>query len=108
MGVLEILGIVASLATITSGLGWVLDRNAKRYQEVHTQTTAALTQVMGKIETIDSTLTNVRLELPQRYVAKEELLMHIEGERHWHESVDRRLEDIRGEISSLREWRHHS
>lgn len=108
MGLLEILGVIASLATVTSGLGWVLDRNAKRFQEVQTQSTTALTKVIGKMENIENTLMGVRLDLPRNYVTKEELIIHIEGERHWHESVDRRLEDIRGEISSLREWRHHS
>jgi len=108
MGPMEILGIIASIATVTSGLGWILDRNSKRYQEVQTQSTTALTKVIGQMESIENTLMGVRLDLPRNYVTKEELLIHIEGERHWHESVDRRLEDIRGEISSLREWRHHS
>lgn len=106
MGGPEILGVLASIASVVTGFGWVLDRNAKRYQEIHLENAAAMEKVSTKMEKIENVLTDVRLDLPQRYVSKEELIMHIEGEAKWHDSVDRRLEDIRGEISSLRQWSH--
>jgi predicted nuclease with TOPRIM domain len=65
-----------------------------------------LTNFGAKVERLDQTLTEVRLTLPEKYVTKEELLMHIRGEETWHNSIDRRLDDIRDELSSLREWRH--
>lgn len=102
----ELLGILASIASVVTGFGWVLDRNAKRYQEIHLENTTAMEKVGAKMEKMESVLTDVRLEMPQRYVSKEELLLHIEGEAKWHSSVDRRLEDIRGEISALRQWSH--
>ena len=103
---LDILGVVASIATIISGLGWVLDRNSKKFASMQQASSDMLTSFGTKIEKLDQTLTDVRLTLPEKYVTKEELMMHIRGEETWHNSIDRRLDDIRDELSSLREWRH--
>jgi hypothetical protein len=105
MGI-ELLGILASVATIVSGLGWVLDRNSKKFASMQQASSDVLTNFGVKIEKLDQTLTDVRLTLPEKYVTKEELMMHIRGEENWHNSIDRRLDDIRDELSSLREWRH--
>jgi hypothetical protein len=102
----EVLGIVASVATIISGLGWVLDRNSKKFAEMQRASCQTLETFGAKVEKLDQTLTDVRLTLPEKYVTKEELLMHIRGEETWHNTIDRRLDDIRDELSSLREWRH--
>jgi hypothetical protein len=103
---LDILGVVASIATIISGLGWVLDRNSKKFASMQQASSDMLTNFGAKVERLDQTLTEVRLTLPEKYVTKEELLMHIRGEETWHNSIDKRLDDIRDELSSLREWRH--
>jgi hypothetical protein len=103
---LDILGVLASIATIISGLGWVLDRNSKKFASMQQASSDMLTNFGAKVERLDQTLTEVRLTLPEKYVTKEELLMHIRGEETWHNSIDRRLDDIRDELSSLREWRH--
>jgi hypothetical protein len=105
MGV-EVLGIVASVATIISGLGWILDRNSRKFEAMQKRGTDVITHLSSKVEQLDKTLVDVRLTLPEKYVTKEELMMHIRGEEKWHESVDRRLGDIQDELSSLREWRH--
>jgi len=102
----EVLGIIASIATIVSGLGWVLDRNSKKFAEMQRASCLTLETFGAKVEKLDQTLTDVRLTLPEKYVTKEELMMHIRGEETWHNSIDRRLDDIRDELSSLREWRH--
>lgn len=103
---MEFLGVVASFATIISGLGWVLDRNSKKFVLMQQTNRVALESFGTKVERLDQTLTDVRLALPEKYVTKEELLTHIRGEETWHASIDRRLDDIRDELSSLREWRH--
>lgn len=102
----EVLGIVASVATIVSGLGWILDRNAKRFETIQKSGNEVIQNLTTKVEKLDRTLVDVRLTLPEKYVSKEELMMHIRGEETWHASIDRRLDDIREELSSLREWRH--
>jgi hypothetical protein len=103
---MELLGIIASIATIISGLGWVLDRNSRKFDAMQKRGTDVITKLSEKVENLDKTLVDVRLALPEKYVSKEELMVHIQGEERWHQSIDRRLEDIRGELSSLREWRH--
>jgi len=103
---MEVLGIVASVATIISGLGWILDRNSKKFASMQQASSEVLLSFGTKVEKLEQTLTDVRLTLPEKYVTKEELMMHIRGEETWHNSIDRRLDDIRDELSSLREWRH--
>jgi SMC interacting uncharacterized protein involved in chromosome segregation len=103
---MEVLGIVASVATIISGLGWILDRNSKKFASMQQASSEVLLNFGTKVEKLEQTLTDVRLTLPEKYVTKEELMMHIRGEETWHNSIDRRLDDIRDELSSLREWRH--
>ncbi len=102
----ELLGVVASVATIISGLGWILDRNSKKFEAMQKASRQTLEVFGAKVEKLDQTLTDVRLSLPEKYVTKEELMVHIRGEETWHNSIDRRLDDIREELSSLREWRH--
>jgi hypothetical protein len=103
---LDILGVVASFATIISGLGWILDRNSKKFASMQQASSDMLTNFGAKVERLDQTLTEVRVTLPEKFVTKEELMLHIRGEETWHASIDRRLDDIRDELSSLREWRH--
>lgn len=102
----EILGILASIATVVSGLGWVLDKNSKKFQEIQNKSNEAVAAMMGKVEKLDETIIGVRLEIPEKYVTKDELMTHIRGEEKWHESVDRRLMEIREELLSLRERMH--
>ncbi len=103
---IDLLGIVASVATIVSGLGWVLDRNSKKFEKIQNSSNVVMRGLTEKVENLDKTLMDVRLTLPEKYVTKEELMVHIRGEETWHNSIDRRLDDIRDELSSLREWRH--
>jgi hypothetical protein len=103
---IDLLGVVASVATIISGLGWVLDRNSKKFEKIQNSSNVVMRGLTEKVESLDKTLMDVRLTLPEKYVTKEELMVHIRGEETWHNSIDRRLDDIRDELSSLREWRH--
>ena len=103
---LDLLGVVASVATIISGLGWILDRNSKKFAAMQQTSSDMMTNFGAKVEKLDQTLTEVRITLPEKFVTKEELMMHIRGEETWHNSIDRRLDDIREELSSLREWKH--
>ncbi len=103
---LELVGVLASVVTIVSGLGWVLDRNSKKFEIMQRSNGETLLAFGAKVEKLDETLTEVRLTLPEKFVTKEELMMHIRGEETWHGSIDRRLDDIREELSALRNWSH--
>ena len=95
---LDLLGVVASVATIISGLGWILDRNSKKFAAMQQTSSDMMTNFGAKVEKLDQTLTEVRITLPEKFVTKEELMMHIRGEETWHNSIDRRLDDIREEL----------
>ena len=103
---LELVGVFASVVTIVSGLGWVLDKNSKKFESLLRANGETLVNFGAKVEKLDETLTEVRLTLPDKFVTKEELMMHIRGEETWHNSIDRRLNDIREELSALRDWSH--
>ena len=65
----------------------------------------AMTETLNKVE---STLTELRVEIPKSYVTKEELLTHMHAEEQWHSHITQQLRDIREEISSVRDWSHRS
>jgi len=64
-----------------------------------------MTQTLTKVE---NALIELRVEIPKSYVTKEELLTHMQTEERWHENINDQLIQIREEISSLRDWSHHS
>ena len=53
---------------------------------------------------VNSSLTELRIEVPKNYVTKQELLTHMEAEEHWHENINTHLNQIREEIRSVRDW----
>lgn len=99
---MELLGIIASFATIVSGFGWLFERSSKRYEEAVKQTNHTITKVETKLENVDKCLQDLRVFLPTNFVTKQELAHHIEGEQHWHEKTSEQLHLIQEELFSLR------
>lgn len=65
MGTEVILGVIASAVTISTGIGWVLDRNGRR---IDSRFDTIITH-MAKIEEV---LDKVRTELPVKYTLKDD------------------------------------
>jgi hypothetical protein len=105
MGI-EILGVVASFATIFSGLGWVLDKNHKKIEEMLRYNGQNLTGLVLKIEKIESSFNDLRAEIPSKFVTKSELLTHMRNEERWQQETHDQLMQIREELSALRQWSH--
>jgi iron-sulfur cluster repair protein YtfE (RIC family) len=103
---LEILGVVASLATIFSGLGWVLDKNHKKIEEMLRNNGQNLTGLVQKVEKIETSFNDLRAEIPSKFVTKTELLTHMRNEERWQSETHDQLIQIREEISALRQWNH--
>lgn len=101
MGV-ELLGVLASTITVISTLGWALERNAKNTrlaQESHNET---VEKIYMKINALQDTLTTVRLEMPEKYITKEELYIKMQNDERRMTVVENRLakiEDAQNELS---------
>lgn len=101
MGV-ELLGIVASFATIVSGFGWLMERSAKRSERMFMETHAAITKVETNMDNMEKAFQDLRVLLPTNFVTKQELLQHIQGEEVWHSTTSERLRQIQEELFALR------
>ncbi len=103
---LEILGIVASFATIVSGFGWLLDRNHKKIEDMLRYNGRNLTGLVSKVERIETSFNDLRAEIPAKFVTKTELLTHMRNEERWQQDTHDQLMQIREELSALRQWTH--
>jgi len=102
----EFLGVVASLATIFSGLGWLMDRNHKKLEEILQNNGRNLNGLVVKVEKIETSFNDLRAEIPIKFVTKQELLAHMRNEEKWQRETHDQLMQIREEISALRQWTH--
>ena len=102
----EILGIVASVATIVSGFGWILDKNHKKLEDILRYNGQNLTGLIHKVEKIENSFNNLRAEIPEKFVTKSELLTHMRNEEKWQGETHDQLIQIREELSALRQWNH--
>ena len=99
---MELLGIVASFATIVSGFGWLMERSAKRSERMFMETHAAITKVENNFDSMERAFQDLRVLLPTNFVTKQELLQHIQGEEIWHTTTSERLRQIQEELFALR------
>ena len=103
---LELLGIVASFATIVSGFGWLLDKNHKKIEDLLKYNGQNLSGLVQKVEKIETTFNDLRAEIPAKFVTKNELLTHMRNEERWQQDTHDQLMQIREELSALRQWTH--
>jgi len=102
----EVLGIVASLATIISGFGWVLDKNHKKLEGILRYNGQNLTGLIYKVEKIETAFNDLRADIPAKFVTKQEMLVHMRNEEKWQSETHDQLIQIREELSALRQWNH--
>ncbi len=103
---LELLGIVASFATIVSGFGWLLDKNHKKIEDLLKYNGQNLSGLVQKVEKIEASFNDLRAEIPAKFVTKNELLTHMRNEEKWQSETHDQLIQIREELSALRQWNH--
>jgi hypothetical protein len=82
-------------SAIVGGIGWIGKRNSE-----------TMTKLTSSLSNIEKVVTEIRIELPTKYVTKEEMLRHIESGQKWQNHVDSQLIQIREELSSVRDWSH--
>jgi hypothetical protein len=104
---MELLGVVASFATIVSGFGWLMERSQKRSEKLFLETHAAVSKVERSVDRMEQQVTDLRVLLPTNFVTKQELLHHITNEDHWHQLTTERLREIQEELTALRYHPHN-
>jgi hypothetical protein len=91
----SLIGVVGSL--IIGGISWLGKTNKE-----------SMTKITASVANIESQVTAIRIDLPTKYVGKEEMLRHIQSEENWQHHINSQLREIREEISSVRDWTHRS
>ena len=94
----NVLGAIIGVAA--SGIMGLFGYHTKKH-------TSQMEGITNSISNIERVVTEIRIELPTKYVTKEEMLHHITAEQNWQLHVDNQLMQIREEISTVREWSHH-
>jgi hypothetical protein len=64
----------------------------------------SLEDVSSSLKNVEHSLVELRVDVPKSYVTKDELLTHMKAEEMWHGHITSQLQDIRSEISGIREW----
>ena len=93
----NVLGAIIGVAA--SGIMGLFGYHTKKH-------TSQMEGITNSISNIERVVTEIRIELPTKYVTKEEMVRHITGEINWQNRVDNQLLQIHEEMSSLREWHH--
>jgi hypothetical protein len=91
--------IGAVIGVVASGVMALIGYNNRRQGE-HVE------KITSSIANIEKVVTEIRIELPTKYVTKDEMLRHIDSGQKWQNHVDDQLIQIREEISTLRDWSH--
>jgi len=100
MGPELIVAIVGPIAgAIIGTIGFMSKRNIAA-------TDAQLTIIAEHVETISKSVTNLQIQLPTKYVTKEELAQHIRSEEYFHNKMLDQMRELRDEVIVLRSQQH--
>jgi chromosome segregation ATPase len=96
-----IAGILGPIVGAVFGIiGFTSKRNASL-------TDAQLESIAENVEVIGHQVTNLQIQLPTKYVSKEEMMTHITSEEMFHRDISNQLRELRDEVISLRANRGH-
>jgi len=65
-----------------------------------------LDQIKESIELVSHQVTSIQIQLPSKYVSKEELILHADKEEMQHNQVLREIRELREEIIVIRVNNH--
>ncbi len=70
-------------------------------------TDSKLETISENVEIISHQVTNLQIQLPTKYVSKEEMMTHITSEETFHRDISNQLRELRDEVISLRANQGH-
>ena len=70
------------------------------------KTDSQLEKMATSMEHISETVTNIQLELPAKFVSREDFFRHIKDEERWQDELRAQIYNVQDQLSSIRSQRH--
>ena len=64
--------------------------------------------ISAQVSEVSDKVTELHITLPSKYVTKEELLRHIQGEEYFHNKFLSEMRDLRDEVITIRAYYSNS
>ena len=66
------------------------------------KTDSQLEKMAVAMEHISETVTNIQLDLPQKFVSREDFFRHIKDEERWQDELRAQIYNVQDQLSSIR------
>ena len=66
------------------------------------KTDAQLERLTASMEEISKTVTEIQIELPTRFVSREDFFRHIKEEERWQDELRRDFYEVKDQLSAIR------
>ena len=70
------------------------------------KTDAQLEKMAASMEHISETVTHIQLQLPQKFVSREDFFRHIKEEERWQDELRGQIYNVQDQLSSIRSQPH--
>ena len=70
------------------------------------KTDAQLEKMAASMEHISETVTSIQVDLPQKFVSREDFFRHIKDEERWQDELRAQMYNVQDQLSSIRSQPH--
>ena len=70
------------------------------------KTDAQLEKMTIAMEHISTTVTHIQVQLPERFVSREDFFRHIKEEERWQDELRAQMYNVQDQLSSIRQQPH--
>jgi len=88
--------VIAALFGITAFTG----------RRIIMKTDAQLEKMTSAMEHISETVTHIQVQLPERFVSREDFFRHIKEEERWQDELRAQMYNVQDQLSSIRQQPH--
>ena len=71
------------------------------------KTDAQLEKITRSVEHISETVTNIQIDMPQRFVTREDFFRHIADEEKWQDELRRDFYEVKDQLHAIRSQPHN-
>ena len=90
------------IATAGPVVGAVIGLMAFTGRRMVLRTDAQLERLTTSMEEISKTVTEIQIELPTRFVSREDFFRHIKEEERWQDELRRDFYEVKDQLSAIR------
>ena len=91
--------IAAIVGPIAGAIFGIIGFTSRRNISV---TDARIQEIAENVEVIGHQVTDLQIRLPTQYVAKDDLLSHVQSEERFHNDLLNQVREVRDEVIALR------